>query len=248
MCVSLYLLYSSEKNYSKKLIFDFASTITNPIASVISSTISYVENSGKSIGETWLAKKENIALKLENAKLNDLLKEASRIKSENISLKNQLRFKESGKHKIVLTGRLINIYSNMYSRGGILNLGGGDGVIQNQVLISEGSIVGKISYVGNYYSKITFVSDVNSRIPIITSISGEKAILSGGGNGTAKLLYASDKHKIKAGEIILSSGDGKYYPYGIPIARVTRVQKNQIFATPLISLANIRFVSLLEAR
>lgn len=248
MCFSLYLLYSPEKNFSKKIIFDFASAITNPVSSMVSSTKSYINNSGQSIMEVWVARKENIALKLENAKLNNLLKEVATIKSENLSLKKQLKFKESGKHKIALTGRLVNVYSNIYSRGGILNLGENDGALQNQVIVSEGSIIGKISYVSNNYSKITFVTDVNSRIPVITSISGEKAILSGSGGKIARLLYAPDKHKIKAGEIILSSGDGKYYPYGIPIARVIKVKKNEIYAEPLISVENVRFVSLLEAR
>lgn len=248
MCFSLYMLYSPEKNFSKKVIFDFASAITNPISSIFSSTVSYIENSGRMVGEVWFARKENIALKLENAKLNSLLVEVSKIKAENISLKKQLKFKESTKYKIAQTGRLISIHSNIYSRGGILNLGKNDGVVQNQVLISEGSIIGKISYIGDHYSKIIFVSDVNSRIPVITSISGEKAILSGSGDGGAKLLYASDKHQIKPGEIILSSGDGKYYPYGIPIARVVKVEKNQIYAKPLISMKDIRFVSLLGTR
>lgn len=248
MCLSLYLMYVPEENHAKRFMFDTVSLISNPVSNLIDASISYIQDVRQAINHTWVARKENIALKLENAKLNNLLQEASKIHSENISLKKHIKFKDNDKYKIFASGRLISTYSNIYSRGGVLNLGASDGVQKNQVLVSDGNIIGKTSYISNYFSKITFVTDVNSRIPIITSISAEKAILAGSGDGKAKLLYAADKHKIKAGEIIISSGDGKYYPYGIPIARVIRVEGNQIDAKPLISVDKIRFATLLEVK
>lgn len=245
---STFLIYSSDSSKLKDYIFSAASSVINPISASYDSISNYVISSEEYISGIFQAKSENIALKLENAKLQSIIEEASRLKAENSLLKKQLKFKDIANAKMHLSARLVSNFSGMYSKGGIISAGSNDGVADNQIIASEGKIVGKISYVTDNYSRVMFVNDAQSRIPIVTSISNEKAILAGDGHIGGKLLYVAEGHKIKVGEHILSSGDGKYYPYGIPIAKVVKVDNINIYVEPLVNLSALQFVTILSAR
>jgi rod shape-determining protein MreC len=206
----------------------------------------YIINTKKSINNLWNISQENISLKLENAKLQRLLMDTASLKAQNEILKTHLKFSKENIDNITISARVISVFNGIYARGGIINLGNKDHIEQNQIVISNGNVVGKITYTASNYSKIMFITDSNSRIPVIASISGEKAIFAGDGHDGGNLLYMVDGHKIKPGEYLLSSGDGKYYPYGLPIAKVVTVDGSYVYAESLVSLNNVQFVSILS--
>lgn len=240
------LIYSSDNTKIKEYIFSSASAIINPISLAYDSITEYLAGLEKNISNIWHAKSENMALKLENAKLQKLIEEATKLKAENNLLKKQLKFKEMRDSKILLSTRLISNFSGVYAKGGIISAGRNDGIKDNQVIANEGKIIGRVSYISDNFSKVMFINDTKSRIPIITSISKEKAILAGDNNMGGRLLYVADGHKIKSGEYILSSGDGKYYPYGMPIAKVVKVDNTKVYVEPLVNLSKVQFVTVLN--
>lgn len=246
--LSTILIYSTENLRIKEHIFNIASSVINPISLTYDSISTHIIDSQKYLSSIFQTKSENISLKLENAKLYSLIEEASRLKAENVLLKKQLKFKNMRNGEIHLSARLISNFSGMYSKGGIIGVGSNEDIQDSQVITSEGKIVGRISYLSDNYSRVMFINDTQSRIPIITSLSNEKAILAGDGHKGAKLLYVADGHKIKVGEHILSSGDGKYYPYGIPIAKVVKVDNINIYVEPLVNLSALQFVTVLRTR
>lgn len=244
---STLLIYSSDSLKVKKYIFDISASIIGPITTTYDTIINHITDMGDYFRDILNAKSENIALKLENTKLNNIIEEAARLKAENLLLKKQLKFKETKEATIQLSTRLISNYSGMHLKGGIIGAGKKDGIEDNQIVANNGKIIGRVSYLSDNYAKVMFINDIKSRIPIITSISREKAILTGDGHEGGKLLYVADGHKIKQGEFILSSGDGKYYPYGIPIAKVIKVENINIYVEPLVDLSKVQFVNLLKS-
>lgn len=240
------LIYSSNNQKIKEYIFNTSSDIINPILLTYDSISQNIINAGNNISEVFNTKSENIALKLQNAKLQALIDEAARLKAEDLLLKKQLKFKEMPQAKIFLSTRLISNFSGIYSNGGIIGAGRKDGIEENQVISSEENIIGRVSYISDNYSRVMFITDVKSRIPVITSISKEKAILTGDGHNGGRLLYVVDGHKIKPGEHIMSSGDGKYYPYGIPIAKVVKVDNVNVYVEPLANLSKVQFVNVIS--
>jgi len=245
IALSVVLINLPENSSAKRLVIEISSTILSPINLIYDSVINSASQAQQYVSEISRARSENIALKLENTKLRKILEETSQINSENAQLRRQLKFQSKKKYKVALSSRLISNFSGLYAKGGIMSAGTTAGIKANQVVISDGYIIGKIATSYNNHAHVMFINDIRSRIPIITSISGEKAILTGDGHKGGKLLYVPQEHKIKIGEQILSSGDGKYYPYGIPIAKVTKVDNINVYVEPLANLSKLQFVSVL---
>jgi rod shape-determining protein MreC len=161
----------SEENVISRFVFDTSSRVLYPVISCYDAIANYIVDTKNSVGNIWNASQENIALKLENARLQKILSENSIIKSENIELKKNLKFIDNSKSNIIVSGRMVATFNGMYSRGGILDIGLNNNIKKNQVVIAQGNIVGKIGYVADHYSKIQLTTDINSRIPVTTSIS-----------------------------------------------------------------------------
>lgn len=244
---SILLYYFSQESKLAKIVFDFsASYIIHPITLISDSIIDDVTKFHQSISSLLVARQENIALKLENARLQKLLSDATYLHSENKQLREQLRLLSIPSDMIQISGKVINVTHGVYKKSAIINLGMKNAIVQNQVAISNGAIVGKISQVADYNSTITLISDRQSRVPVITNISGIRAIFAGNGENGGELLYLQDTQNVKIGEILLSSGDGKYYPNGIPLAKITKKDANHVYAEPIANLGNIQFVTILH--
>ena len=245
--VSIILWHFSGDSRISSSLFDFStSSLINPTISVFDAVFEDIASAKESVFGLWDAKQENIALKLENARLANLLAKTSYIHSENKQLKAQLKLSENYLQQALVSGRIVSITNGIYKRTAIVNVGIVDGVKENQVVTADGGIVGRITHCANSHSTITIISDQQSRIPVITSASGQRAIFAGNGANGGELLYVSDNNNIKLGETLFTSGDGRYYPEGIAVARIIKKDGTNIYAKPIVDLSNIKFVSILS--
>ena len=70
--------------------------------------------------------------------------------------------------------------------------------------------------------------------------SGVRTIALGTGRSTAlELPYVPQNYDVKVGDLLVTSGLGRVFPFGLPVARVTKVERDpaqplaQIHAVPL---------------
>jgi len=245
--LSLLLWYLSFDSRISKIIFDVtASSIINPIVSTFDAIIQDISQLQSSIQHLWNAKQENIALKLENARLTRLLANTSYLHAENKHLKTYINLSEDYLSDTTISGKIIGITNGIYKKTAIVNIGLKNGVGENQIAISDGNIIGRITQIADHNATIMLISDRGSRIPVITSKSGLRVIFAGNGENGGELLYAPEDSSISIGETLFSSGDGKYYPSGIPVARVIKKDGTRIYAEPIVSLSNIKFITIVN--
>ena len=245
--VSLFLWYLSVDSRISKTIFDVTtSSLINPVVSVFDAVLADIAQIQSSMISLWNAKQENISLKLENARLARLLSKATYIHAENKHLREQLKLVDDNIGGNNISGKIIGITSGIYKKTAIVNLGTKNAVNKDQVATSDGAIVGRITYSTDYHSTITLLSDRQSRIPVVTAVSGIRVILAGDGGNGGELLYVPEGDHIRLGEVLLSSGDGKYYPSNIPVAKVVSRDNGRIYVEPIANLSNIKFVTILN--
>jgi rod shape-determining protein MreC len=79
--------------------------------------------------------------------------------------------------------------------------------------------------------------------------SGERTIALGTGRSTTlELPYVAQNKDVRVGDLLVTSGLGHVFPYGLPVARVTKVERDpalplaQIQAVPLAGVENDREV------
>lgn len=244
--LSIVLWYLSADSKIFKTIFDFTTaTLINPVVSVYDAIFEEISLFQSSILHLRNAQQENIALKLENARLTRLLTETSHIHSENNHLKAQLRLSADFLNENTISAKVVGITNGIYKKTAVINLGTKNAAFENQVAISSGAVVGRITHSSDYHSTIMLISDRRSRIPVITSASGIRVIFAGDGENGGELLYAQESTQISIGETLFSSGDGKYYPSGIPLAKVIKKDGNRIYARPIVDLSSMKYVTIL---
>lgn len=249
ICLSLSIIYLNLNNKKLNIISELAiSYVISPSVSFFDAIIDDILQLQTAVHDIFNARQENISLKLENAKLHKIIREYAALKTENQYLKSQLNiiqnYPDQGQN--LVTGKIIGLSEGIFEKYAYINLGSNQEINLNNIAITDGVIVGRITQLSNYYSKITLVTDKQSRISVMTGSSGIRAIMVGDGAMGGELLYVPDISKVQIGEILYSSGEGSYYPDNYPVAKITKKYSGHIYVEPIVDLSNIKFTSILK--
>lgn len=173
-------------------------------------------------------KKEIKSLKEENAELKADMREGEAAKSENDELRRILALGEANPLLETEAAEIIaRSPSNWYSTITI-DKGSADGIALNQPVISSGkSLVGRISRVGTTWAEITTVTDPEHSAGVEVVRSGDLGITEGDSGlelqGLCKLSFISKFSDIVVGDTIVTSGIGGIYPRGLLVGKVTEI-------------------------
>jgi rod shape-determining protein MreC len=243
VCLTSIIISKNNKNFIDKISLYFVE-ISLPISHIISSPFKLSSDMIFSFKELSLARSENRFLKKENERLKSIYIKALNISQENKELSGLLKFikNKSLKYQSV---RLITNSSHSYSNNIIINAGKNDGIEENNVIISEESIIGRVFQVGDNISRVLTINNENSKIPVITSNSREKGILSGNNSKIMTIDYLEKNHKIKVGDFVYTSGDGEYLQPGLLIGKVVKVKNKhvEVIANQNPNSANLAVIS-----
>jgi rod shape-determining protein MreC len=131
--------------------------------------------------------------------------------------------------------------------------GRAEGVVDDMPVVSLSGVVGRILRTGAATSTVLLLTDPNSRIAVIGDKNRSPGMLSGQGYGKPLLLrYINLNAIIDPNELLLSSGLSGIYPKGLPVARVTKIQRSDIslfltvLAEPLVDMSGLEEVLLLN--
>src|SRR6185503_3447327 len=109
-----------------------------------------------------------------------------------------------------------------------------------EVISVEVSSLGQVFRTGPFSSEIILITDAEHALPVTVLRSGVRTIAVGTGRSTAlDLPYVPQNYDVKVGDLLVTSGLGRVFPYGLPVGRVTKVTRDpaeplaQIQAVPL---------------
>jgi len=156
----------------------------------------------------------------------------SEIIEENKRLKKILKLKEGNHFKKFVVGKVISFIPYIFPGELIVNKGKNDNVKNGMIVITKDLyLVGRVEKVGEKVSYVSTIFNSKSKVSIIVSTTGEIGIVEGGTTPFLLLKYISSDSKIKKGDEIITSGYSKYYPSGIKVGKVIKIekQKNSLF-------------------
>jgi rod shape-determining protein MreC len=154
-----------------------------------------------------------------------------------------------------LIGEVISVEVSQLRQRLLINRGGNSGVYRSQPVITGDGIIGQVFRTGPFSSEIILITDAEHALPVQVLRSGVRTIALGTGRSTAlELPYVPQNYDVKVGDLLVTSGLGQVFPYGLPVARVTRVDRDptqplaQITAAPLARIEADREVLFIWAR
>ena len=209
---------STFRSITKDIIFKGSFFISGPFV--------YIKNNFHNFQDHLYMYEEYKELKNKNYNLAKLLYENKFYKSENQRLKNLINEKNIYSNEF-LTSKVLLDKQSPYLKSVIINKGFNHGIKLGVAVKERSYFIGKITNVNFLTSRILLASDLNSKIPVIIEPSGANAIMSGQGkNDYADLEYLPKIIKIKAGDIVYTSGVDGIIPQAIPIGKVIELSEN----------------------
>ncbi|MEM7709688.1 MAG: rod shape-determining protein MreC, partial [Pseudomonadota bacterium] len=171
-----------------------------------------------------------IQLRQENARLLDL---------NNVRLSPELTY---------VTGRVLTDSGSPFRRSVLLNLGAEDGIRDGWAAMDGLGLVGRIAGVAERTSRVILLTDGNSRIPVSIQPSGKRAILAGDTSSAPMLDFVENPEDVRAGDRIVTSGDGSVFPPDLLVGQVVRDREGQLRVGLAAEAGRLEFLRVLRTR
>lgn len=126
--------------------------------------------------------------------------------------------------EVVVTAR------DPFARRVMIDKGDQHGIAAGQAVIDENGVIGQVTRAYPLHSEVTLISDKGQAIPVQVVRNGLRAVLFGAGSGGLELRFLAANTDVQNGDELVTSGlDGIYLP-GLPVARVVRVERDDVYA------------------
>lgn len=171
--------------------------------------------------------KENEELMRENEELKKLQSDLAVLKEENAWLRDFLDVKNHNTTFEFTDAAVIGKNAGGAHQTLTLNKGSLHGIEAGMTVITGQGLVGRISEVGLTSCEVICVTDISSSVGAIVERSSLVGIVDGYTDKTVKFHYTtglSSFDDIAVGDVIISSGKGSVYPYGLKIGTVSNLE------------------------
>ena len=223
-------------------MFDVAD---QPVADVVSAPVRAVRGVGGFIGGYLFAVSENRRLRREVADLRQWRDTAVALEDANARYRAVLGLKTDPPIPMV-TGRVVLDSRGPFANTRLANIGVEKGVKVGNPVMNERGLVGRVVGTTQGVSRILLLTDVASRTPVLVDRTDARAILLGDGGANPRLAFLRGQNPVKAGDRIITSGDGGVFPRGLPVGVAAKGLDGQWRVQLSADVSAIDFVRVLE--
>jgi len=190
---------------------------------------------------------ENKSLRDQNARLLEWQAAARQLMAENRALRKVLNYVPDPAARYV-AARVIADSGAVFVQSRLANAGARHGIKKGSAVISGEGLAGRIAAVGDQSSRILLITDLNSRIPVVIESSRERGILAGDDRKHPRLIFLRHSATVRAGDRIVTSGQGGVFPPGIPVGLISSADKTGIRVQPFVDLDRLEYVRVVDFR
>ena len=145
--------------------------------------------------------------------------------------------------------------SDPYSRKVIIDRGATQGIVLASAVINDAGVLGQVTRVFALSAEVTLLTDKDAAIPVLNlrsqarSAAFGSAAVAGGG---MEMRFMAGNADVRVGDVLTTSGVDGVYPPGLPVARVTSVDRKldsgfaRIVLAPAALPDGVRHVMVLE--
>ncbi|RMG18128.1 MAG: rod shape-determining protein MreC [Deltaproteobacteria bacterium] len=200
------------------------------LASPIQKAIVYTVEGAQDLWQEYLwlvgVQEENLRLRRKVLRLTALEVRAQELEAENVRLRALLGFRARVQSEAV-AAPVIGV-GTQPALARTLRLGQGEaaGVRPGDAVVTHAGVVGRVVAVGPGWSDAMLLADPSSAIPVLVARSRARATVRGTGDlDRAVLEHALRTDDIQEGDLLVTSGTGGVFPKGIPVGRVTGIER-----------------------
>jgi rod shape-determining protein MreC len=187
------------------------------------------------------ARAENERLRAENEQLKLRNRELESDASEVQRLKDLLDFRQQhpeapmvaaqviGSTPAMVAAQVISGSADPSSHTVFINRGEHDRIRRNMAVITPDGIVGKVVEVFPSTSQVLLITDRESGVGGMFLSTRTHGVIEGSGDAKPRMDYVENGEKVQPGDVIVTSGDDRIFPKGLPIGVVADAKQANPF-------------------
>ena len=220
-----------------------AATLARGISSVISDYVYLVD-----------VKKDNARLAYDNARLRENVHRLEQAQTENQDLRRLLQLRENTPGETIsalVVGKDFNEFFRVTRV--VLDRGSRD-VRPNMPVIAPDGVVGVVLHVSGDEADVQLAVDASFVVDVEDERTKARGFVRGTGDAsrhTCRVEAVDSRDLVELGDLLITSGKGQRFPRGIPVARITKVNKRElgraqeVEATPTVDFTRLDSVLIL---
>lgn len=213
-----------------------------PVHAVINSS-DYVSGLNQAQSDSEQAGRKLALQSLRAGQVEQLTQENNRLR-QLLALREQLTAS-------VMAAEVLYEAADPYTRKVIIGKGQLQGVELGSPVLDESGVLGQVTRVHPLVSEVTLVVDSDLVIPVLNVRTGQRSVAYGDpaalGSGM-ELRFMGSNSDVQAGDLLTTSGIDGVYPAGLPVARISRIERRpestfaKIYCVPLALVTGARHV------
>ncbi len=227
------------------------SSLLSPLQYVANIPGVLLDESAESLATRNMLAKQNKELLRQQLLMSERLQRFEHLRQENDRLRGLLGSPVHMDSKKVVA-EVMEVASDPFHQYVVLNRGSRSGVFVGQPVVDAQGVVGQVVQVSELTSRVLLLSDTSHGIPVRITRNDVRMMAIGTGSlDELELRHVAKSTDVRAGDLLVSSGLGKRFPEGYPVARVMSVEKDDgknyatVIAQPLAALDRIRYLLLI---
>lgn len=113
-----------------------------------------------------------------------------------------------------------------YSRKIVIDRGEHAGVLRGSPVVSADGVIGQVTRIYPLTAEVTLLTDRDAAIPVLNGRTQQRHVAFGDPGGAGmELRFVAANADVQVGDIVSTSGLDGVYPPGLPVARVTSLER-----------------------
>ncbi len=232
LAVPFYVLRANMKARDSQSALDrFVVRVTSPVQYGAASM-------GRGVSNLWGdyvylvdVKEDNERLAYENARLKESVHNLEENETQNRDLKRLLQLRESTPGETVSALVVIKDYNEFFRVTRLVLDRGSREVRPFQAVISPDGVVGYVLKVTGDEVDVLLAVDAAFGIDVEDDRTKARGFVRGTGDPSrhwCRMAMVDSRDEVQVGDLLVTTGKGKRFAHGIPVARVTKVVKREL--------------------
>jgi rod shape-determining protein MreC len=215
----------------------------------------------RGVGDEWDdyvylvdVKADNARLSYDNARLRERVHSLEQAEAENRQLKRLLQLRDSMQEGTISAQVIGKDFTEFFRVTRIVLDKGAREVRPHMPVIAPDGVVGAVLHVAGDTLDVQLAVDAAFGVDVEDERTHARGFVRGTGDParySCKVEMVDSRDEVEIGDLLVTSGKGRWFPKGIPVARITKVVKRElgrdqdVDATPTVDFSRLENVLVL---
>lgn len=211
--------------------------VINPLQHAVNAPVRLARNVGDFFVAQGRLRTENADLKHHQLQLAGQMLQFQALQTENAYLRSLFKTQQRFPQRTVMA-EILYSERDPFSRKIIIDRGSLHNVKAGEAVTDNLGVVGQVTRVYPVVSEVTLITDKDQAVPVQSVRNGLRAVVFGNGqDGLLNVPFMPISADVQPGDQFVTSGIDGVYPPGLPVATVSKVERNSAYPFAKISCA-----------